>query len=439
MKKIVVITIGILLITSHSLWSETVDLETYINLVKQHSKDLQLVAKEKEMAKVNKKVAISTALPKVSFQANYTRNLNEFYMFADLGEFFGEGGGVTKFKIKRNNEYSATAALQQTLFSATVGNAIKAARQYEKLTDNIYDASMQKILGAAKKMFYQTLLLEKFWQVSQATEQNALDNYENMKLKFKNGVVSEFELLQAEVRWKNSIPETAKARRNYEMALNNLKNWAGIPVENELILKGNFDEYPVLPQEVPFQSILENRPDFNALLWEEQLRKTNVSAKRAAYFPTLTGTVAYNYSAQSDYWQLDQENNLYFAGLNLSVPIITGGYRRAEVHKAQIEVDKTKVNIEKTKENIYNEVTNVYLRLQEAYQRIQSAESTLKTAEKAFKIAENTARNGLATQLQLKDARVGFDMAQMNFYAAIFDYLAAYFDWEEAVGKEDSE
>lgn len=435
MKKTLIIAIGILLIISQILGAETVDLDKFLTLVKQHSKDLQLVAKEKEMADVNKREAISTALPKVSFQANYTRNLTNLYMFADLGEFFGEGGGVTKFKIKRNNEYSATAALQQTLFSATVGNAIKAARQYEQLTDNIYDASFKKILCAAKKMFYQTLLLEKFWQVSQAAEQNALDNYENMKLKFKNGFVSEFELLQAEVRWKNAIPETAKAKRNYEMALNNLKNWAGIPVENELVLNGNFDEYPVLPEEVPFESILKNRPDFNALLWEEQLRKTNVSAKRAAYYPTLTGTVAYNYSAQSDYWKLEQENNLYFAGVNLSIPIFTGGYRRAEVNKAQIEVDKTKVTIEKTKENIYNEVTNVYLRLQEAHERISSAESTLKTAEKAFKIAENTAKSGLATQLQLKDARVGFDMANMNCYAAIFDYLASYFDWEEAVGK----
>lgn len=439
MKKYLIIIIGVLLITSQSLWSETVDLETYINLVKQHSKDLQLVAKDKEMADQNKKEAISTALPRIAVQANYTRNLTDLYMFADLGKMFGEDGGVTKFKIKRNNEYSATAALQQTLFSATVGNAIKAARQYEQLTDNIYDASLQKILSAAKKMFYQTLLLDKFWQVSQSAEQNALDNYENMKLKFKNGFVSEFELLQAEVRWKNAIPETAKAKRNYEMALNNLKNWAGIPVENELILNGNFDEYPVLPDTVSFESILKNRPDFNALLWEEQLRKTNVSAKRAAYFPTLIGTVAYNYSAQSDYWKLEQENNLYFAGVNLSIPIFTGGYRRAEVNKAQIEVDKTRVTIEKTKEAIYNEVTNVYLRLQEAHERISSAEATLKTAERAFKIAENTAKSGLATQLQLKDARMGFDMANINYYSAIFDYLAAHFDWEEAVGKEASE
>ena len=59
----------------------------------------------------------------------------------------------------------------------------------------------------------------------------------------------------------------------------------------------------------------------------------------------------------------------------------------------------------------------------------------MKAAEKAFKIAETTAQSGLATQLQLKDARVGFDQAKMNQYAAVFDYMYAYFQWEKAVGK----
>jgi len=438
-NKIALIWISLIFILTGTSGAQTLNLQDFLTMVKRHSKDLKIAAREKELANVNKREAIATALPRVAVQANYTRNLNPFFLYADMSAMFGGQGGITKFKIKRNNEYSATAALQQTLFSPTVGNAIKAARQYQKLTDFIYNASQQKILTAAKKMFYQALLLEKLTRVRQEAERNALDNYKNMQLKFNNGMVSEFELLQAEVRWKNSIPETAKAKRNYEIALNNLKQWAAIPIETRVTLAGNFDNYPDLPEKVSLSTILKNRPDFNALLWEKRLRMTNLNAKRAAFFPTLTGTFAYNFSAQSDYWKIEQENHLYFAAVNLSLPLFTGGYRSAEVQKAKIEIDKTIINIEKMKERIYNEVANIYLRLNEAHQRIASAKSTLKAAEKAFKIAENTAKSGLATQLQLKDARVAFDMAKTNFYAAIFDYLAAYFDWEAAVGKEKAE
>ena len=76
--------------------------------------------------------------------------------------------------------------------------------------------------------------------------------------------------------------------------------------------------------------------------------------------------------------------------------------------------------------------------MEESFQRITSARATLKAAEKAFQIAENTAKSGLATQLQLKDARVGYDMAMMNYYAATFDYLSAYFQWERATGAAEA-
>lgn len=420
--------------------AETCNIDSYLSKVEQYSKDLNLAAKEKDMAKVNKKQALSIALPKVGLEGGYRRNLTDYYMYADFGDFgaalgMPPGAGPTKFKVNRNNEYSATIALQQTLFSPTVGSAIKAAKQYEKLTDYAYKAGEQTILAAAKKMFYQTLLLEKFWQVSKAAEQNAKENYENMKLKFENGVISEFELLQSQVRWKNAIPQTAEAKRNLELMLNNLKNWAGINVADSLSLEGDFADYPTIPEELEFETVLLHRPDFKALNWEQELRATNVSSKKAAYLPSLTGMFAYAYSAQSDKFKLDQENELYFASANLSWPIFTGGYRTSEIQKAQIELDKTRVKIDKAKDNIYNEISNIYLRLKEAHQRIASAEATLTVAKKAFTIAEDTARSGLTTQLQLKDARVGYDQAQMYFFAAIFDYLSSYFDWELATGQ----
>jgi len=443
MIKNVFLIFTVLLLSSQMVAAKTLNLDEFIDLVNQHSKDLALAEKEQEMAAANKKAAISTALPKIGAEANYKRNLTEYYMYADFGDFgamlgMPSTGEPAKFKVNRNNEYSANVALQQTLFSPAVGSAIKAANQYQKLTDYIFKASQQAIVSAGKKMFYQTLLMEKFWQVTKAAEENAKDNYDVMKLKFDNGVISEFQLLQSEVRWKNAIPQTAETKRNLELMLNNLKNWTGIPVVESLSLEGEFDDYPQIPSTLEIESILEKRPDFNALLWEEKLRGTNVGAKKSAYFPTLTGTAAYAFSAQSDEFQLDQQNGLYMVGLNLLVPIFTGGYRKSEVQKAQIELDKTRIKIDQTKDNIYNEISNVYLRLKEAHQRIYSAEATLKVAQKAFNIAENTAKNGLTTQLELKDARIGFDQAKMNHYAAIFDYLAAYYDWEQSIGAVES-
>lgn len=98
------------------------------------------------------------------------------------------------------------------------------------------------------------------------------------------------------------------------------------------------------------------------------------------------------------------------------------------MQKAKVELEKSKINIDKNKDNISNEITNIFLLLDEAESRIQSAKGTLKSAEAS-------ADNGIITQLELKDARIFNDQANLNYYKAAYDYLDAYFDWEKATGR----
>lgn len=411
------------------------NLEAFLARVESHGKDLKLAVQELELAKVNKKEALSTALPKFQLNATYNRNLKDNFLFIDFPDF--ETGEMTnqKFKINYKNEFGMSAVLNQTLFSFKVGTALRAAREYKILTDFVYDATHKTILKFAKKGFYQVLLLKKVWEVSRASEENAHENYLIMKKKFDNGQVSEFNLLQAEVRWQNLVPGTTGAKRNYELALNSLKNLAGIPVEETIGLEGDFDRIPPMPTLVPMESVLERRPDFNALLWEEKLRETGIKAENGDRYPSLALNLIYNFSSLSDNFKLERQNKSYIVGLNLSVPLYTGGYREAQVQRAKIELEKTRIKIEKEKETIYNDIQNILLRLDEARKRVESAEKSLATAKKAFNIAEITAANGLATQLELKDARVFYDQAALNLYASQYDYLDAYFDWQQAAGE----
>ena len=434
-----VIFIGLAAAFTAAAQTQTWTLDQYIERVLDHNKDLKLAQKDKELATTQKKQAIASALPVIGMESDYTRNLTDYYMYFDMSAFNPQATGVAKAPVKRDNELSASVALQQTLFSPQVGSAIKAAGQFQHLTDEVYDASRQAVISGSKKLFYRVLLMHKFTEVARATEDNARENYDQVKLKFDNGQVSEFELLQAETRWRSTIPKTQEAERNLKLILNTLKNMAGTPVEQEVRLSGSLDEIPPPPRDMELKQVLENRPDFQAMLWEEKLRETNIGAARGSFLPTLTGTVAFAYSSQSNEMKIEEENKLWFAGFKLTLPIFTGGYRTAVVRKTKLELGKSRLNIEKTREKIENEITNIALRLDEAHERIASAEAVLKTAERGFQIASVTAYNGLATQLQLKDARVGYDQATLNYYAAIYDYLEACFDWELATGRVKQE
>ncbi|WP_457566334.1 TolC family protein [Caldithrix abyssi] len=419
-----------------SVQAENYDLAAFIELVKKNSDDLKLAAKELEMAAAQKREAWATALPKISAEGNYRRNLLETYLYVDFPT--ADGSLVRqKFKITKNNEYTFTAALLQPIFSFKVGTALRAAKQYERMSQFIFQSSDQEIITFAKKGFYQALLLKRVWQLKEETVKNARENYNMVKKQYQAGLASEFQLYQAEVRWKNSIPEAQQARKNYELLLYNLKTLAGLDLEAQVDFVGNLEKVPPMPEPLSFDRIIENRPDYKAQLWEQKLRRTAVAAAKGEFLPTVDGTFAYAFSAQSDLWKLENKNNNFILGLKLSIPIFLGGYNIAQVQKAKIELDKSRLRLQKARKQIATELKSIYLRLDEAQKSIKAAESALQTAEKGFQIAQTSAQNGLITQLELKDARLQYDGARLNWYLAVYNYLDAYFDWQKAVGKVD--
>lgn len=428
-------TILIFILLASVCFADSYNLEQFIRLVEQNSKDLQMAKKDLEMADAQYREALSTALPRIFAEATYNRNLAKMFLYVDFPDM--ESGEITtqKFQMSYNNDFNAMAMLQQTLFSLQVGNALTAANQYEMMTDYIYEYSHQTILTIAKKGFYRALLLKKIWEVKEAAEKNAKENYENVKNKYANDLVSEFDLLQAEVNWKNQIPETSQAKRNYELGMILLKNFSGISIDTKFKLNGSLETFPAMPDSLGQETIMKQRPDYNALLQERDLRETGVSAERAEYWPYLTGHFVYNFTSSSDKFDMDRRNSAYFVGVKLNIPIYMAGYTGAQVQKARINLDKSDIRIRQSQDDIYKNVKNIRLRLKEAYSRIISADKTRDSAMRAFEIAESSANNGMATQLELADSRVQLEMAVLNYFVATYDYLDAYYDWQLATGR----
>ncbi|MCC7430187.1 TolC family protein [bacterium] len=425
------------LLCSNNLFAESYDLQGILSLAKMNNKEIKLAEFELKNATENKNEALSNALPKIDLDFGYNRNFleNAFYVS------FPDSNGNTstqKFKTSFDNQFSAAATLNQTIYSfGKVGNAIVAASYYKKLTKNQFDFQTQNVITNVKRAFYQTLLLRKVFEVAKDSEQSAKENYENIKVKYESDVVSEFELLQSEVRWQNSIPETIKAEKNYKLSANNLKSFVGLSVTEELDLKGDFELFPAMPEKLDFESILENRNDFNSLIWEKKVYEKALSIQFANHLPSIDGNLTYSYQAGSDDFKLENDSKNFFAGISLKVPVYSGGLTNSQVQKAKIEVGKVETRILMLTDQIKIQLSNSYLKLSEAQKRISASSKSVSTAKRAFEIAESRTKNGFSTQLELKDSRIFLDQAKLNYYSAIYDYLDAYFEWELITGKTE--
>jgi len=406
-----------------------------LTLALTENKNIQIAKADVQYSDALIREAWSTALPQVNIAANYNRNLMDNFFYITVTDSLGSKN-ISKFDVTFKNQFALNAQLTQTIYSfGKIGTALDIAYDFESYSALQFKEQQNMILTQVKKAYYRTLLAAKVVEVAEESEKSALENYENVKIRFEGGLVSEFDLLQAEVRWQNAIPSTLEARKNYELATNNLKLLLNLPIQEPIEVKWDMESYPEKPEKLPVEQVLEIRPGYLALLLEQQMRRKNVKIEFANHLPTIYGSVNYTYAANSDEFSLDNDNDNLILGVGINFPIFSGGYTSAQVQKARIDVEKIDKQVELNQDNIRIDLQNVYLRMEEAESRIDAAQKSVNSARRAFEIAESRYNNGLATQLELKDSRIFLDQAQITYLTAIYAYLEAYFDWELLTGK----
>ena len=442
MKKLLLILL-LPLAVSLNLTAMELSLADYMALVEENSKDLYQADINQQLADVQEKLARSQTRPMIAGSMGYTRNFIEITQPYPIGaspapnEMGYNDLIYVDVPYNSDNDFSYGIGVQQLLFDMQVFKALEASRQYKAMTGSIYEATRQGILTAAKQVYYQTRLMEEVYQVTYETELTARETYEDIQKKYDSEMASELEVLQAQVNWQMNIPETTQAARNRDMALASLKNLAGLSPDEDVVLTDSFTRIPDADTSTPLGEIYSSRPDFQALQGEIELREINISAARAQFFPTLSASFSYGWQKSSDDFDFQDGTDVMSAGLSLTIPLYYGGSRFAQMEQARLELENSRVELLKTQDDIRTEIGNLQLLLDESSSRIVSAETTLKTAEKAYKIMEISSRNGLATQLDLKDARVSLSGARLNLNYAIFDYLNGYFQWQQAIGEGD--
>ena len=422
-------------ITAAPLFSENYTLENYITGVEKNSRQLKQAANDVIIAGTQEKAAKSQALPTIGAQAGYTRNLNDIEQSYPVASA-GPGPLIWEdIDINRDNDFSFGLSLNQQVFNMKVFEAIRASKEYRMMTGSIYDVQQQEIITIAKKVYYQNYLMEKLYEVRKSTEENTHENYQIIKDKFDNGLVSEVDLLRAEVDWKMTIPETTQAKKNLDLARINFKNLAGIPLDEEIALDCDITVYPEIPEMLPLNKILPERADYKTLLREKNLRDINIKAAMADHYPTLAANFTYGVQSSSDDFVIEDEITAATIGFTLTLPIYTGGALSSQDKQAKTEYQQTILSIDQLETDVMSEIRSIYLSLKEADERIESAITTMETADKAYEITQASYNSGMGTQLELKDARLSRQNAEIAHISAVYEYLAAYFDWEKAIGK----
>jgi outer membrane protein TolC len=158
------------------------------------------------------------------------------------------------------------------------------------------------------------------------------------------------------------------------------------------------------------------------------IRQQQVKIARGAFLPSVD--LRLNYGRQifpnqpfqfgSQDWRTDAS-----ATIGVRIPLFTGFRRTAELQQAQIELSQERLRVAQLRENVQLQYEQAQGERERAAATIAARQRTVEQAQRVYDLTVLRYERGLATQLEVSDARLALLQARTNLAQAIADFYIA--------------
>ncbi|HEX7090299.1 MAG TPA: TolC family protein [Longimicrobiales bacterium] len=433
----------------------------------EQSEEVRLAAARVDEVRAQAKSARSAALPQVNAQLAYTRTLRS--VFQNVGGFtlpdslrfepdpnqpleervryledrtpnaaLGALGALfSDLPFGNENTWIAGLSVSQPVFTGgRISSAISAAESAAEAARAGLEETRADVALEVKRAYYDALLASRSAEIVELSAELAREHLEQVRLRLEAGRASELEALRAEVELENLMPQLVQARNQRDVAMLNLKRLINLPADADIVLTTELDAQTSngtdlvaieLPTPEQAEELLRRRAAVRAAQEQVAMREEQVDIARAAYLPTiaLTGNLTrqafpdgtFGFPGGDD-WRDD-----WSVGFAVQLPLFQGFKRGADVAAAKAQVRQAELQLSQLREGLILEYRQARSELERAQAQVAAASRTVEQAERVYELTELRYREGLATQLDVSDARLALQQARINQVQA---YHAAY-------------
>lgn len=341
------------------------------------------------------------------------------------------GGLFSDLPFGRDHAYTASLSGSQLLFSGgRAGAALRIARNYREAAAAGLTQQEAQIQLQIRSAYYQALLAQEMAAIAQAALEQAEAFYRQEELRLRAGQASELDAMRAEVARDNLQPQVVQGRNAADLAMLNLKRLVNLPLTQPLRLTTPL-EVPVISdssQVRPSDELVRaQRASVEALEEQVEIRRQQVRIARGAFLPNVSLQTAYARQLYptgvfelNDPWRTD-----WTVSLQASLPIFSGFRRGADVGQARVQLEQSRLQLAQLREAVQLQYEQAYGEKQRALAAMQARQRTVDVAQRVYDLTVLRYERGLATQLEVSDARLSLLQARTNLAQAIADFYTA--------------
>jgi outer membrane protein len=337
-----------------------------------------------------------------------------------------------------NENYKVTVSLQQVLFAwGKLYNAFKISDLASDIAELTLVRKQQEIRYSVTDASYGLSVLDEYVKQARASLTQLEKFAAAVETRYKAGLVSQFDLLRAQVQVQNLKHTVIESENSLNLAREGFRLLLGMKLDSEFTLTG---ELQMIDEEFSLDELiadaLQNRAEVKNLKKAERIGRLSQSIARRANLPTLVGGATYDRSKPFGITGDEWGSNITF-NLGFQWTLFSGFSNLYKSREASLMLKETRLAMENLDRAIAVEVKQAYLSFLAAKEAIDAAEKNVGQAKKAFEIIETRYKSGLATSLEVLDTELAYRQAEVNYLSALKNYNTSLAQIYKATGKED--
>jgi outer membrane protein, protease secretion system len=382
---------------------------------------------ENEAGQQFKILGRSNLLPNIS--ANYTYNRVN-------SDITTSGSGISRDETRNYNSENGAIQLRQPLFNLESWARYQQGNLQTDLSDKQFASRKQELIKRFFGLYANANYAEDVLALSIAERDAFKNQTEANKLMAVRGEGTKTALIESQSQLSLSEAQVIEAQDGVSDGRNALATMLGKEVTNLDALSDGF-KVQALEQsdyEAWKNIALENNPEIAAQRETVGIAYQEIRKNRAGHAPKLDAVASISTSKSDSTSTFNQEIDNKSIGLQLNVPIYSGGSVSAATAQAEANHKKAQDDLEtKTNEVLldlrkqYNLVLSSTLKIDALKQSVDSAELLVTATKKSL-------LGGVRTNLDVLDARKQLFKAQRDLSLARYNYLVAFVSLKKAAG-----
>ena len=382
-----------------------------------NSYEIQLVENNLAIAKNNNNFGVAGGLPTIT---NTSTNNNTL---TTINQTFPDANRNTSRNGVDGSTLNSAVNANMILFNGYRVQATK-SRLESLQTQNkfLLESQLLNTISTVMQQYYNIVRQQAFLKTIQKSIEASQQRLDIVKTRQQIGVANQTDLLQSNI----DLIALLQAKQNQLLIIDQVKadllNTIVMPATTPVVINDSIE----IDDQIILSVVEEKMKNHPLLQSAQQLININQFLEKetkSLTYPTLRASTGFNYNSNKSAAGFILLNESYgpFLGVNLSIPIYSGGANKRAIKNAAINTNTAKIQLQNTEQDLSTELFKTYQSYKNSLKQTPIEIQNFEMSQSLLDLVMQKYQLGQATMVDVKQAQQSFETAGFRLVSLRFN------------------